>query len=172
MEANTTPYTIDSLPEILITYSCSIQPNQRIQIRSSKDANTVFRQIWQEDTIEYKEQFYVLCLSRNNQVLGYFLHSVGGLSGTIVDIKQILAVALKANAASIILCHNHPSGSLSPSVADRDITRKITEGASLMDVTVLDHLILTETSYYSFADEGTLSSSDTYNMQKVEEYRK
>ena len=137
---------------------------------SSKDVEKVFRKIWKPNTIEYKEQFYVLCLSRSNHVLGYFLHSCGGLSGTVVDVKQILAVAIKSNAASIILCHNHPSGNLTASNADKALTRKIVNASVLLDISVLDHLILTEHSYYSFADEGTLPHGNTDTVQKVEEY--
>ena len=96
-----------------------------------------FSAIWDEGTMEYKEQFFVLCLSQSNRVLGYFLHSSGGLSGTVVDTKQILAVAIKANAASIILCHNHPSGNSNPSTTDRDLTRKVIRAATLLDVGVL-----------------------------------
>ena len=146
------PYQEGRVAEITVSYACSIPLEDRIQIRSSEDAEGIFRTIWAKDTLEYEERFYVLFLNRSNHVLGYMLHSIGGLNGTIGDAKQILAVALKANAASIILSHNHPSSNTSPSQADIQLTAKITQGASYLDLKVLDHIILTKHGYYSFAD--------------------
>jgi DNA repair protein RadC len=90
--------------------------------------------------------------------LGFTLVSIGGLTGTIADIRLILSVALKTAATGIMLAHNHPSGALSPSHADRAITSKINEAAKLMDIKLLDHIILSpeDGEYYSFADEGVL----------------
>jgi len=84
------------------------------------------------------------------------LVSVGGLTGTIVDVRNILQTALKANACSVILAHNHPSGNQNPSDADIQITRRVNEAAKIMDIQVLDHLILLTEGYYSFADEGRM----------------
>jgi len=84
------------------------------------------------------------------------LVSVGGLTGTIVDVRNILQTALKANACSVILAHNHPSGNPNPSEADIQITRRVNEAAKIMDIQVLDHLILLTEGYYSFADEGRM----------------
>lgn len=95
-------------------------------------------------------------LNRANRVIGIHRHSTGGVAGTVVDTKQILAVALKSNASSLILCHNHPSLNLQPSQADLEITRKIKQAAQTMDLSLLDHLIITSEGYYSFADEGVL----------------
>ncbi len=128
------------------------------------------RHIYPPDTLEYREQFYVLYLSRSNEILGYFLHSIGGLSSTTVDIKQILGVALKANAASIILSHCHPSGNTSPSEADRQITKRIVQAASLLDVSVLDHIIVTAEAYHSFADEGRMPRSTANSAPQIAEY--
>ena len=135
------------IPEISISFSCSIPSENRIQIRNSTDAANTFRKIWKIDSIEYEERSYVLCLSRSNKVLGYFLHSVGGLTGTVMDAKQIIAASIKANSNAIIICHNHPSGGLTPSEIDNDITRRIVTGASYLDIIVLDHIILTESSF-------------------------
>lgn len=153
---NETPYTQNTIAEITVAYSSIIPLHSRKHIQDSSDAVDILRQVWDQNTLEYREQFYVLYLNRSNHVLGYFLHSIGGLSGTTVDVKQILAVALKTNAASVILSHSHPSGNTKPSNADRTITQKIVAGASLLDVSVLDHIILTRNAFYSFADEGTL----------------
>lgn len=97
-----------------------------------------------------------MLLNRANKVLGYYLVSIGGLTGTVVDQRIIFQVALKANACSIILAHNHPSGQLTPSQADIDLTKKIVSAGQFLDITVLDHIILTAENSYSFADEGLM----------------
>ncbi len=149
------------ISEIIVNYCPAIPVEDRQQIRTSADANALFRKLYTTEIIEYEEQFYILYLSRSNDVIGYHLHSIGGASGTVVDVKQVLAIAVKANACSIILSHNHPSGNLRPSEADRSLTRKIVQGGSALDVSVLDHLILTKHAYYSFADEGIMPSTTT-----------
>ncbi|MBN2660425.1 MAG: JAB domain-containing protein [Tannerellaceae bacterium] len=111
--------------------------------------------LWLDD-IEYRERFGILLLSRSMKVLGLAWVSMGGVSGTVVDAKLIFQTALKANASAIILLHNHPSGQLLTSEADRRVTRKIQDGAKLLDIDVPDHIILTSESYYSMADEGMM----------------
>lgn len=100
------------------------------------------------------EQFWVLLLNRANEVLKPVQISVGGVSGTVADPKLIFKAAIEELASSIILVHNHPSGNLTPSQADKDLTKKVKEAGRLLDIPVLDHLIFTDTSYFSFADEG------------------
>ena len=107
-------------------------------------------------TICYKEYFKVLFLNQAKQVLGYTLISEGGITETCADIRVILQAALLTNSVAIILAHNHPSGNLKPSRQDMEITKQVKEAARLMRITVLDHLILTDAGYYSFADEGEL----------------
>jgi DNA repair protein RadC len=103
------------------------------------------------------EEFYVLLLNRNNQVLRHQHISSGGVAGTVVDPKMIFRYALEENiCCSIILCHNHPSGNLKPSQADIDLTRKVKEAGKFLEISVLDHLIFTNDSFYSFADEGMI----------------
>lgn len=102
------------------------------------------------------EVFAVLFLNRANKINHFEVISKGGMTGTIADPRIILKKALEENAVSLILCHNHPSGSLRPSRSDEDLTRKIKEAASYFDIKVLDHLIVSEDGYYSFADEGIL----------------
>lgn len=102
------------------------------------------------------EEFWILLLSRSNRLIDKIKISQGGISGTITDIRMILQEALTKLSSAIILAHNHPSGNLVPSEADKQITRKIKEAATLMDMQVLDHLIIGEDSYYSFADENQL----------------
>ncbi|TNE82210.1 MAG: DNA repair protein RadC [Bacteroidetes bacterium] len=102
------------------------------------------------------EEFWVLYLNRANKVIEEKQISSGGISGTVADPRIILRYGLELKASSLILCHNHPSGNLKASEADLRLTRKIKEGALLMDMQVLDHLILVADSYLSFADEGIL----------------
>ncbi|MEO1517308.1 MAG: DNA repair protein RadC [Bacteroidota bacterium] len=102
------------------------------------------------------EEFWVLLLNRAHRLISKELISIGGVSGTVVDGKLIFRHAITQLASSIILCHNHPSGNLQPSRADIDITRKLKEGGKQLDVNVVDHLIVTSTGYFSFADEGLL----------------
>lgn len=125
----------------------------RPHIRSSQDAfNAIAPMIMDLQ----HEEFWVLMLNRGNQVLKRVQVSLGGVSGTIVDAKIIFKKALEIPASAIILCHNHPSGNLRPSGADIEITKKVKEGGALIDINVLDHLIVSERGYFSFADEGML----------------
>jgi DNA repair protein RadC len=102
------------------------------------------------------EVFAVLFLNRANKINHFEIISEGGITGTVADPRIILRKALEEDAVNIILCHNHPSGSLKPSRADEELTRKIKEAARLLDIAVLDHVIVSEDGYYSFADEGLL----------------
>lgn len=102
------------------------------------------------------EEFYVLYLNRANKVICHKQISSGGISGTVADVRIILRHALEQLASHIIAVHNHPSGNLKPSDADIRLTRQLKEAAKLMDIHLLDHLIIAEKSYYSFADEGIL----------------
>lgn len=102
------------------------------------------------------EIFAVLFLNRANKINHFEIISEGGITGTVADPRIILRKALEEDAVNIILCHNHPSGSLKPSRADEELTKKIKEAARLLDITVLDHIIVSEDGYYSFADEGIL----------------
>ncbi len=106
---------------------------------------------------DYKhEVFGVIFLNRSNKVNHFQIISEGGITGTIADPRIILKKALEEDAVSLILCHNHPSGSLRPSKADEDLTYKIKEAAKYFDIKVIDHLIVSDDGYYSFADEGLI----------------
>ncbi len=142
------------IKEIKLSYSHNGLDN--IKITDSNSAYKTLIDNWDLDTIQLQEEFKVLLLNRANVVLGIYNLSKGGVSGTMVDIKLLLASAIKANASSIIIAHNHPSGNLKPSENDTRLTRKIKDGAKLLDVTLLDHLVVTKDSYYSFSDEGNL----------------
>lgn len=128
----------------------------KAKIRSSKDAVNIFREVWDKDTLEICESVMIIFLNRSNNTIGWFKVSQGGINGTIVDNRLILVTALKCLASSMIICHNHPSGNTEPSPADINVTKKLKEAAALLDMQILDHLILTEDSYYSMADNGVM----------------
>lgn len=140
--------------EITISYSHKSDPSKYPQIKSSQDAYAIFMDIWDNSTIDILETMYMLLLNRANRVLGVMKLSQGGVTGTIVDAKIIFSTALKAGASGIILSHNHPSGNLSPSKADRDISDNIYQAGKLLEIQLLDHLIVTRHGYTSFADEN------------------
>ena len=146
------------IPEITIsvTYSKKVAKKDRIVCRSSYDTAEVLRNIFNQDTFGWKEEMILLCLNRANEVCGYYKVSSGGVSGTVCDPKIVFTTALNCTASGIILAHNHPSGNIQPSVQDVELTKKIVAGGKLLDIQVLDHVIITEESYYSFADEGQL----------------
>ena len=125
----------------------------RPRILQSADADRVLRP--QISGLGH-EEFWVLYLNNANAVLARFQLSKGGLTGTLVDVRLLLRKALEVGAVALVLAHNHPSGNLKPSQADLQITRKIKKAAATMDIRVLDHLILGESAYFSFADEQLL----------------
>lgn len=145
-----------SIPEISLTYSHKQALSKRPKITSSTDAEVVFREILDSNLLGIKEEAAVLFLNRANRVIGGYQLSSGGITGTIVDIRLVLGIALKALACSIVLAHTHPSGELNPSRADQALTLKLKEAAIVMDILLVDHLIITSCSYLSFADEGLL----------------
>ncbi|OXG08905.1 RadC family protein [Flavobacterium araucananum] len=100
------------------------------------------------------EEFWVFFLNNTNKIISKVQLSKGGITATIVDVRLVFKFALETRATSLILCHNHPSGNLEPSHADKEITKKLKLAGDMLDVKVLDHLIITETKYYSFVDEG------------------
>ncbi len=122
-------------------------------IRSSKDVYEIFVPLVSD--LPY-EEFWILLLNRANRVIGKSKISQGGVAGTVIDTKLIMKTAIENLASSIILCHNHPSGNLTPSGSDIDITNKVKTVANCLDMKLLDHIIITDHSYYSFLDEGKL----------------
>lgn len=103
-----------------------------------------------------QENFYTLFLSKSNQIIEHVHISMGGISGTLVDPKVVFRDAVIKQVSAIILCHNHPSGNIKPSKSDMDITKKLIDGAKLLDISVLDHIIFSNEGYFSFADEGLI----------------
>ncbi len=122
-------------------------------IRSARDAWEIFRSAMGDKPWE---EFWILLLNRANKIIRKLPVSEGGLSGTVVDPKKIFKICLDHHASGIIMGHNHPSGSLTPSDADVKITKKLTEAGRLLEITILDHIIVGENGYYSFAEDGKI----------------
>ena len=123
------------------------------KITGSKDAADFFMPLLSDLN---HEEFWIMLLDRGNKIKDHFMISQGGSTGTVIDVRLILKRALDNGAVSMILCHNHPSGTMRASDADLKITEKIKQAAQVMDISLLDHIIVGQNSYYSFADEGIL----------------
>ncbi len=143
-----------NVAEVELIYKSKVKASERPQIVSSKDAYNILMELWDENKVEFVEQFKVLFLNRANKVIGAYDVSSGGITGTVADPKIIFVAALKANCTGIVISHNHPSGNLKPSRQDEELTQKIKQAGQLLDITLLDHLIVTLEGYFSFADEG------------------
>lgn len=145
---------INNISEISVSYKRSKIASKTIE--SSNDAFKLLKQYWNENTIELFEEFKIILLNRANHVLGIYPVSSGGVSSTVADAKLIFSVALKTMASSIILAHNHPSGKLKPSDADKILTKSLVKAGEVLQINVLDHVILTTSGYYSFADHAEI----------------
>ncbi len=153
------------VPELAVSYTRSGK-RQFGKITSSRDAADFIRETFGEGQVELQEQFIVLYLNQANEIIGYYKHSKGAINATVADIRIVLATALKALAVSMVIAHNHPSGNLKPSRADEQLTDKIKQSSTLMDVKLLDHIIVTKESFYSFADEGLLGLDGLNNKEQ------
>ena len=143
--------------EIKISYKQGLKSSKWQKINSSKSAAQLLFENWDKDTIGIQESFKVLLLNNSNKVKGVYQLSQGGITATLIDLRILFAVVLKSLSVAIILTHNHPSGKLAPSDADKSLTNKIKEASKLFDIKVLDHLILVPNgNYYSFADNGIM----------------
>lgn len=143
--------------EIQISYREKLSTLQSNSITNSNDVSQLLFKTWDADTIGLNECFKILLLNQSNKVKGIYPLSIGGITGTLVDMRILFAIILKTLSVGIILAHNHPSGQLKASEADKQLTKKIQQAALLFDVKVLDHIILApDGSYYSFADNGLM----------------
>src|SRR6218665_995242 len=145
---------MNNISEIKVSYRSTKLPNKTIGC--SYDAFDLLKQSWNRNTIELFEEFKIILLNRASHVLGIYTVSSGGVAEVIADAKLIFSVALKTMASGIILAHNHPSGNLKPSEADKALTRSLTKAGAVLQINVLDHVILTASGYYSFADKGEI----------------
>lgn len=155
METTNTPaWSIAS--EIELVYKSKVKASERPQIRDSKDAYDILLKVWNHDKIDLQEEFKVLFLNRANRVLAVYNLSSGGTTGTVCDPRLIFTAALKCNCVSMVLAHNHPSANLKPSRADEELTGKLKQAGTFLDIKVVDHIIISSEGYLSFADEGLL----------------
>lgn len=143
--------------EIQISYQEKARILQSKPVKRSQDVAQILFENWDFQTIGLHESFKVLLLNNSNKIKGIYQLSSGGITGTIVDLRILFALALKTLSVAIILAHNHPSGRMQPSESDKQLTDKIVKAAKLLDIKVLDHVILTpDKQYFSFADNDLL----------------
>lgn len=140
--------------EIKLSYSR--KGNCERSVSSSVDAVDIFREHFDDEEIDYRESFFALYLNQANKVLGIKKISECGISSTLVDVRIIMQAALLCNASGIIVAHDHPSGNLKPSGCDIKMTAQIKEAAKILSMNLLDHVILTSDSHFSFADDGMM----------------
>ena len=140
--------------EIKVSYKRHSSPVKE-RVNCASEVVEVLREVWNED-LEYRESFYVLAMNNNCDILGYAELFKGGVSCTVVDVKMIFQLLLNVNATSFVVAHNHPGGVSRPSEQDRVLTKRIMECAKLIDIMLVDHVILTADSYYSFSENGQI----------------
>ena len=150
----------NSVPEVDIVIKRTIPFNERPKVTNSKSATEIFRKFWDTDRINIQESFWIMLLDRANNVIGIYNPSKGGIAATIVDGGLIGATALKSLAQAVIVCHNHPSGNLKFSQADKNMTKKLGTTLKVLDITLLDSMVITETEYNSMADNSELPDFD------------
>jgi DNA repair protein RadC len=139
---------LNMVAEVELIYKTKVKPSERPLVKSSKDCYELLRLTWDENKIEFVEQFKVVLMNKAQRVLGIYELSTGGVAGTVADPKLVFIAALKANACNIILTHNHPSGNLKPSWADEELTRKIATVGMHLNIKVSDHIIVASEGYY------------------------
>lgn len=137
------------------TLNAKISNFNRMKINSSNDAFTYIRDFYTDD-IHIFESVFILLLNRANETIGFAKISQGGISGTVVDIRIIMKYAIESLASGVIMAHNHPSGQLKASPQDITISKKLKEGLTWMDISLLDSIIITDKYYSSLADEGVI----------------
>ena len=148
---------MNTVREIRLQYKSKLKGNDEPVITSSNTAYAILKDHYDPDYLAIREELVVLYLNQANKALGVYKGFSGGISATVVDIRLILAVALKGLSTGIIISHNHPSGTRTPSEADKHLTEQLKKAAELFSIKLLDHLILTpQDTFYSFADEGLI----------------
>ena len=148
---------LSTITFVKLRYQNKARPSDRPTVNGSQDAYNIFIENWDWETITHIETMKLMLQNRANKVLGLADLSTGDTNGCIIDIKIVFQYAILANASFIILAHNHPSGNLKPSEADIAITRKVLEAGKYLDITLLDHLIISpDERYFSLADEDCI----------------
>lgn len=144
----------DKVGEVELAYNPKLSKRSRLQ--TSIDCNQFFLSKFKEGAIQHHEEFKVAFLNPGLQVLGWTTVSSGGLTNTLVDVRMVLQYALLLNATMIVCCHNHPSGNVSPSRDDDNLTKKLSNACNVLNIKLLDHLIICPDTYFSYNDEGRL----------------
>lgn len=147
------------LYEVNVVYKRPIY-GSRPKINCSQQAYKLILELVDPNTIDYKEHFWVLLLTNGNSVLGFSEIGKGNTRSVAVNVKEIFQLCLKLNASGVILCHNHPSGTLKKSGIDQRFTDEVQRFARVLDISLLDHIIITSEDYYSFADSGDILVPD------------
>lgn len=142
--------------EVRLVYKTKVKASDRVQLNNSVETYKFLIATWDQNKLELQEQFKVILMNNKNRVLGLYELSTGGVASTSADPKLIFMAALKANASTIIVAHNHPSGDPQPSMVDKNLTKKIKEAGRLLDISVHDHIVVARHFYYSFADMGLM----------------
>ena len=156
METMVNDSKVFQVAEIELVYNAPVKASQRPKISRTEDAYDVLMQNWNMNKIDLVEEFKVVLLNHGGRVLGITTISSGGLTGTTADVRLVFATALKGSATEIILAHNHPSGQLIASKADKVMTSQFVEAGKILKIDVVDHLIVTSEGFLSFSSEGLL----------------
>lgn len=151
-----TDIDLTKISEVQLVYKRKVKAQDRPKVSKKEHAYALFKENWNDLTINLFEEFKVMLVDRNNRCMGISTVAMGGVAGIFVDNKIIFGLAIKARACNLILAHNHPSGNLTPSKADIRLTAGICKAAQLLDIKILDHLIITDEGYTSFSDEGLI----------------
>lgn len=152
------------VPELKVSYDRNSGRQFLGKITSSEDVSIFIKRTFSGD-IELQEQMIILYLNQSNNIIGYYRHSKGSITATVADIRIILGTALKCAAVSMIISHNHPSGNTKSSRADDELTNKLKQAATLVDIKLLDHVIVTKGSFFSYADEGLLGLEGVQSLK-------
>lgn len=156
--------------EVQLIYRNKMKACDRPTVDSPEKAYNTLKEIWDDTQIALVEEAKILLLDNALRLMSYANISKGGTTATIVDPKIVFSIALKRRASKLIIAHNHPSGLLKPSQADKHITKKLEEAGSFLDLHVLDHIIVTDEGYYSLKCEGDMDNALPYNVRKAELY--
>lgn len=144
--------------ELSLSYrrSVALSDPQCHKLNNSRRIAEFLRIVWNKEDLAIREAFYLLCFSTGLNLVGFYKLAEGGMDAVAVDTRLLFSTALLCRSSSIVVAHNHPSGTLKPSNADREITKRIANGGELLGIKLQDHIILTEEEHYSFRDEGLL----------------
>lgn len=144
------------LAELKVAYRSRTKVQERRTLRNATDAAEYLRAVWNANTLGLVEEFVMICLNGSGEAIGWVKISSGGRNATQVDPRLVFAIALQTACTAIVVAHNHPGGKTDPSPEDREITRKLKEAGRLLGIAVLDHIIISRDSFFSFAESGLL----------------